>query len=198
MPAEEGELLIQIQEKLEGGASFEDLAAQHSICPSAKRGGVMGWVKQGMGLPPAFEGAIFDADIEDIFTTDSHKGLHIVQVLDEKEVVEMQTMTVKELAGLMQKGKDAAQYIDVREEGEYAIAKLPHFDLLPLSRYSEWAPTLTETYDPDQPTVCLCHAGMRSRQFANLLIDQGFSQVYNVSGGIEAYSCLVDASVPRY
>jgi len=65
-------------------------------------------------------------------------------------------------------------------------------------RYSEWAPTLTETYDPDQPTVCLCHAGMRSRQFANLLIDQGFSQVYNVSGGIEAYSCLVDASVPRY
>ena len=44
----------------------------------------MGWIKQGMGLPSAFEGAIFDADIEELVTTDSHKGLHIFQVLDEK------------------------------------------------------------------------------------------------------------------
>jgi parvulin-like peptidyl-prolyl isomerase len=63
---------------------FEDLAAEHSICSSSKRGGEMGWIKQGMGLPPLFEDAIFDAEIEEIFTTDSHKGLHIVQVLDEK------------------------------------------------------------------------------------------------------------------
>ncbi len=69
---------------LPGGAKFEDLAVQHSICPSSRRGGEMGWIKQGMGLPPAFEGAIFDADIEELITTDSHKGLHIVQVLDEK------------------------------------------------------------------------------------------------------------------
>jgi rhodanese-related sulfurtransferase len=44
-------------------------------------------------------------------------------------------MTVHELADLIQKGKDAAQFIDVREEREFEIAKLPHFDLLPLSRY---------------------------------------------------------------
>ena len=43
-------------------------------------------------------------------------------------------MTVQQLAELLQKGKDAAQFIDVREEGEFSIAKLPHFDLLPLSR----------------------------------------------------------------
>jgi len=63
---------------------FEGLAAKHSICPFSKRGGEMGWIKQGMGLPPMFEDAIFDAEIDEIFTTDSHKGLHIVQVLEEK------------------------------------------------------------------------------------------------------------------
>jgi len=47
----------------------------------------------------------------------------------------MQTISVHELAELIQKGKDAAQYIDVREAGEFEIARLPHFDLLPLSRY---------------------------------------------------------------
>ncbi len=64
---------------------------------------------------------------------DSRKWFSIVHSFD-REVVEVQTMTVQQLAELMQRGKDAAQYIDVREEGEFNIAKLPHFELLPLSR----------------------------------------------------------------
>jgi len=82
-----------------------------------------------------------------------------------REVVEMQTMTVKELAGLMQKGKDAAQYIDVREEGEYAIAKLPHFDLLPLSRCPiPRAQDLAPTLQYDRFTA-LCVVAVLSNMF---------------------------------
>ena len=39
---------------------------------------------------------------------------------------------------------------------------------------------------------------MRSRQVAALLLEQGFSNVHNVAGGIEAYSVLVDKDIPRY
>jgi rhodanese-related sulfurtransferase len=45
----------------------------------------------------------------------------------------------------------------------------------------------------------LCHAGIRSWQFASWLIDQqNYEQVWNLSGGIEAWSVEVDPSVPRY
>ena len=110
----------------------------------------------------------------------------------------MQTLTVDRLADMLQQGEAAAQFIDVREQGEYDIASLPHFKLLPLSRFPEWGPGLTQSFDPEKPMVCLCHAGVRSMQMANLLIDQGFTTVYNVSGGIDAYSCYIDDSVPRY
>lgn len=63
---------------------------------------------------------------------------------------------------------------------------------------SEWAPELLQRFDKDKETICLCHAGMRSRHFAAILLEQGFRKVFNVSGGIDAYSCLVDESVPRY
>ena len=43
-------------------------------------------------------------------------------------------MNVTELASVLQEGPEAAQFIDVREPGEHAIAQLPHFELLPLSR----------------------------------------------------------------
>lgn len=65
-------------------------------------------------------------------------------------------------------------------------------------RFQEWGPHLREKYDTEKETVCLCHAGMRSRSVASMLLEQGFTKVYNVSGGIDAYSCLIDEKVPRY
>jgi len=50
----------------------------------------------------------------------------------------------------------------------------------------------------DTPIAFLCHHGIRSRSAAEYVIQKGFTQVYNVTGGIEAWSTLVDPSVPRY
>jgi monothiol glutaredoxin len=50
----------------------------------------------------------------------------------------------------------------------------------------------------DTPIAFLCHHGIRSRSAAEYVIHKGFTQVYNVTGGIEAWSTLVDPSVPRY
>ena len=51
-----------------------------------------------------------------------------------RPLVQLQTMDVAELASILEKGPEAAQFIDVREPGEHSIAHLPHFELLPLSR----------------------------------------------------------------
>jgi rhodanese-related sulfurtransferase len=50
----------------------------------------------------------------------------------------------------------------------------------------------------DKPIVVYCHHGMRSMQVALFLEHAGFSDVYNLSGGIEAWSVQIDPSVARY
>ncbi|BDA49402.1 probable rhodanese-like/PpiC domain-containing protein 12, chloroplastic at C-terminar half [Coccomyxa sp. Obi] len=90
------------------------------------------------------------------------------------------------------------QLVDVREEHEQAIASLPGFQLMPLSRFQEWAPVVTEMLDPSKTTLVLCHHGVRSFRAASFLAQQGFEDVRNISGGIDAYSRVADSSVPLY
>lgn len=49
-----------------------------------------------------------------------------------------------------------------------------------------------------RPIAVLCHHGMRSYHIATLLADNGFTQVANVAGGIDAWSQQVDPSIPAY
>lgn len=48
------------------------------------------------------------------------------------------------------------------------------------------------------PIAVLCHHGMRSYHTATLLAENGFTQVVNLAGGIDAWSQQVDASIPTY
>jgi monothiol glutaredoxin len=50
----------------------------------------------------------------------------------------------------------------------------------------------------DAPLAFLCHHGGRSAQAANYFAQQGFTDVYNVVGGIDVWSLTVDRAVPRY
>lgn len=93
---------------------------------------------------------------------------------------------------------DEIQLIDVREPQEAAIAHLPGFTLLPLSQSEQWTQTVPTQLDPHKETYVLCHHGMRSAQMCQWLMAQGFTQVHNIQGGIEAYSVIVDSSIPRY
>ena len=90
---------------------------------------------------------------------------------------------------------DTFRLIDVREEGEYAIARIEGAELLPLSRAQEWVGNLPE----DQELVFMCHHGSRSAQVAGFLADQrGLTNIANMLGGIDEWSRLIDPSVPRY
>jgi rhodanese-related sulfurtransferase len=92
----------------------------------------------------------------------------------------------------------SVQLIDVREPEEVAIATLPHFVNLPLSQYNDWAETILSQFDPEQETIVLCHHGIRSAQMCQWLQRQGFQNVKNLSGGIDAYARWVDPSLSRY
>jgi monothiol glutaredoxin len=83
--------------------------------------------------------------------------------------------------------------IDVRTPEEQAIASLPNARL--------FDPTLLEELEKrpkDTTLVLYCHHGVRSRRAAEQFVADGFRDVYNLTGGIDAWSLEVDPSVPRY
>ena len=90
--------------------------------------------------------------------------------------------------------------IDVREDEELAIAPFPQTVIhLPLSRAVEFEEGLQKKLPKDQPIVVICHAGIRSRSFGYWLIEQDLGyEVWNLEGGIDAWSIEVDPRVKRY
>lgn len=108
-------------------------------------------------------------------------------------------ISVEELAQLLrQESASQLQLVDVREPQEVEIASLEGFSVLPLSQFAEWADSIPTLFDPDVETIVMCHHGIRSAQMCHWLSTQGFTNVKNLSGGIDAYSILVDSTVPRY
>jgi rhodanese-related sulfurtransferase len=108
-------------------------------------------------------------------------------------------ITVDELADrLASDNTNGLQLIDVRETHEVETAALPGFTNLPLSESEQWASQITDRFDPHAETIVLCHHGMRSAHMCQWLISRGFTKVYNVEGGIDAYSIVADRSIPRY
>ena len=86
--------------------------------------------------------------------------------------------------------------IDVREADEFEIAHIPSAELLPLSQW----PALSgeKLTDLAQPLLIQCHHGGRSARAAEFLLRNGFTNVTNVAGGIDAWSLEIDPSIPRY
>jgi adenylyltransferase/sulfurtransferase len=89
---------------------------------------------------------------------------------------------------------EALELIDVREPFEYEIARIDGAKLIPLTEIAD----RTGELQREQPIIVHCHSGMRSAQAVRLLQQRGFSNVYNLEGGIDAWSDQIDPSVPKY
>lgn len=86
--------------------------------------------------------------------------------------------------------------IDCRQPDEYAHCRIEGSTLIPLGELRERA---AEIDTPDGAFVVVyCHHGVRSLTGAMMLKMAGIENVASMSGGIEAWSLLVDPSVPRY
>lgn len=108
------------------------------------------------------------------------------------EPPKVRQMTVGELKGKLDAGGDI-ELFDVRspEERETAaIAGAKHLD--------EEASKRISSLDKDTPLIFHCHHGGRSQAAAEHFLSEGFKNVYNVVGGIDAWSQEIDDGVPRY
>jgi len=103
---------------------------------------------------------------------------------------QVQQIGVKEAAELIK--EDGVKFFDVRTPRERDLATLGAVLL-----DGDNAQEMTEL-PKDTPLVFHCHHGHRSFQAAIRFLEQGFTKVYNVVGGIDAWSQELDASVPRY
>jgi rhodanese-related sulfurtransferase len=88
--------------------------------------------------------------------------------------------------------------LDVREPWEVQTAHVQagDFDLVAIPMNE--IPARTSELPQDRPIACLCHHGGRSQRVAMFLAQQGYTDVANIAGGIDAWSREHDPGVPRY
>jgi adenylyltransferase/sulfurtransferase len=87
--------------------------------------------------------------------------------------------------------------IDVREPAEHQQAQIAGAELIPM-RTVPAALQSIEGMSDEAPIIVFCHHGVRSLQVVNWLREKGVPNCSSMSGGIDRWSCEVDASVPRY
>ena len=104
----------------------------------------------------------------------------------------VQQMSVETLKGLLDSG-DAKYLYDVRGADERAIALIEGATMLDESTIAQ-----VEALAKDEMLIFHCHHGGRSQQAAEYFRQLGFTNVHNVSGGIDAWSQEIDTNVPRY
>ncbi|MBM3468340.1 MAG: sulfurtransferase [Alphaproteobacteria bacterium] len=84
--------------------------------------------------------------------------------------------------------------LDVREAQELEICSLPTCVHIPLAHLSQALDKISD----ERVIVTLCHHGYRSLQAALFLKSHGFKNIFNLKGGIHAWSELIDPSMNRY
>ncbi|MBZ5709090.1 Grx4 family monothiol glutaredoxin [Nannocystis pusilla] len=104
---------------------------------------------------------------------------------------QVKPITAGELQGKLAQG--AVRLFDVRTPQEQAIAAIAGARLLDEAVRAE----ILEL-DRGTPLAFHCHHGVRSQAAAEFFVSQGFREVYNLRGGIDAWSREVDSGVPRY
>lgn len=84
--------------------------------------------------------------------------------------------------------------LDVRQPEELELAAVCGALHIPMGEI----PHRLAEVPPDATVVVLCHHGMRSLQVARFLERNGYADVINVAGGIDAWSDSVEPSIPHY
>lgn len=103
-----------------------------------------------------------------------------------------ESITPRELKEKLDSG-ESPLLLDVRQQWEFALARIEGSTLAP----PDELPDTLATLDWKQETVVVCHHGVRSAHVTRILQQSGFEYVFNLEGGLDAYS-EVDGSVSRY
>jgi len=105
----------------------------------------------------------------------------------------MKEVSVQELKSMID-SKEDFQLIDVREQNEYDFCHI-NGELVPLKTIESYADKIRK----DVKVVIYCRSGARSGNAVAFLENEfGFENLYNLKGGILAYSREIDSSIPLY
>lgn len=102
--------------------------------------------------------------------------------------------TPLQLTEHLEKGEQKLTLLDVREPWEYEICHIDNSILIPMGQI----PNNLDQLNKDTPIVVICHHGVRSRNVAMYLEHQGFENVINLTGGVDAWAMEVDLNMAKY
>ena len=105
----------------------------------------------------------------------------------------MREMTPTELKAKRDRGDDFL-LIDVREPNEFDLCRIPGARLVPLNTIPQHMGEL----DPDAEIVLQCRSGRRSADALYFLQANGFTNLWNLKGGILAWADEVDPTITKY
>ncbi len=97
--------------------------------------------------------------------------------------VNYKDISAEELKTMMETNKDLL-VVDVREKEEYDQGHIDGTQLMPTSEFQERFTELPK----DKPIVLVCRSGRRSAEAAGFLVQQGYTEVYNLSGGVNSWT----------
>ncbi|HKS30834.1 MAG TPA: molybdopterin-synthase adenylyltransferase MoeB [Chthoniobacterales bacterium] len=102
-------------------------------------------------------------------------------------------ISAKQLQEMISAGKKVA-LVDVREPFEFEIARIPDSQLIPLGTIPERLADIPRT----ETTVVMCKSGVRSARVIEFLREQGFENLLNLEGGLDAWREDVDPTMRKY
>ena len=106
------------------------------------------------------------------------------------KVLHIQPITLNER---LEKGDDIC-LIDVRDDWEYSLTSIKGSNHIPLNELVDRVQEIMF----EEEIVVYCHHGERAFLGVQILIESGFKKVYHLTGGIDAWSQVVDPKIPRY
>jgi len=106
----------------------------------------------------------------------------------------MRELGTDECKAYLQQAAVKPLLLDVREPWEYRIVHLEDTRLIPMREI----PRHAESLDPDQEIIVICHHGIRSRQVGLYLELQGFTNIVNLRGGLDAWARDTDPQLTAY
>lgn len=106
----------------------------------------------------------------------------------------LREITPLELQRLLEDCAPTPVLLDVREAHEFDYCHIKGSVHIPMGQ----VPYRIAELSSDQAVVVICHHGIRSLQVAHYLASRNFTQLMNLTGGVEAWACSVDPLMPRY
>ena len=105
-------------------------------------------------------------------------------------------LTPQEVQRRLQAGEELS-FIDVREPGEFQLARIGGAELIPMGTVPAEFSRLDAQAD-ETPLIVFCHHGVRSLNVVHWLREHGVEACHSMAGGIDRWSREIDAGVPRY